>query len=124
MSRKIFCLITALNVRTLTMCAISLATLLCLSAVAHGQEKGFQPGGTYAFSDVEAINAENGNMIVQIPLASLHQGRGGVPGPQLKLVYNSKLYATHYEEIPDPGHPGQISTQIFLNPDDDAGWKY
>ena len=121
MLRKTFCLIHAMNLRTLMMFAILLPAFLYLSGNVRAQEKGFQPGASYALSDIEAINASNGNMIVQIPLASLPPSRGGVPGPELKLVYNSKLYETHTENIPQNG---QVSTQIFLNPGPDGGWRY
>jgi RHS repeat-associated protein len=123
MIRKTFSVDGSMKVRTLTMFALLLTILFYLSNTARGQERGFQPGGSYALSDIEAINASNGNMIMEIPLASLPPSRGGVPGPQLKLVYNSKLYETHTENIPDEA-TGEVITQIFLNPDDDAGWRY
>jgi hypothetical protein len=87
--------------------------VVCVSA-AYGQMQlpptpghGFQPGGSYALSQIETINTANGNMMLRIPLAALPSGRGNSPGFQLGLVYNSKLYDTHIEEIPDEG-TGQI----------------
>jgi RHS repeat-associated protein len=122
MEPKTSCIDVAILIR-LTLLAVTLTTLCILSHVAKAQERGFQPGASYALSDIEAINASNGNMIVQIPLASLPPGRGGVSGPELKLVYNSKLYETHTEEIPDEG-TGQNVTQIWLNPGEAGGWRY
>ena len=103
--------------------ALIVALIFSCAIIAAAQERGFHPGNSYALSELEAINASNGNMIVQIPLASLPAGRGGVPGPDLKLVYNSKLYETHTEQIPDQG-TGQTVTQIWLNPAVEGGWRY
>lgn len=106
-----------------TTCCFILLSLCVLTANVKAQERGFQPGASYALSDVEAINTDNGNMMLRIPLAALPPGRGGNPGFQLNLVYNSKLYATHSETLPDEV-TGQLVTQTFLNPSDLGGWRY
>jgi RHS repeat-associated protein len=104
--------------------------LIACVTPTHGQmqlppspEHGFQPAGSYALSNIETINTANGNMMLRIPLAALPPGRGNSPGFQLGLVYNSKLYDTHIEEIPDEG-TGQIVQQIQLNPSEQGGWHF
>ena len=49
------------------------------SAVAQdsGPKRGFNPGGSFALSDIESINMTNGNMMLHFPLAALPAGRGG-----------------------------------------------
>src|SRR5262245_25307811 len=102
---------------------LGLLVLSLLASNLQAQERGFQPGAAYAISDVEAINTENGNVILRVPLGSLPAGRGGIPGPRVNLVYNSKLYASHTETIPDPS-TGQPTNYIFLNDSDLGGWRY
>ena len=63
-------------------------------------ERGFYPGGSYAIGDIETINTANGNLMLNIPLASLPAGRGGSAGPGVSLIYNSKLYNV-LREVPD-----------------------
>jgi hypothetical protein len=106
-----------------------IVVIACVSAT-YGQmqlppppEHGFQPAGSYGLSNIETINTANGNMMLRIPLAALPAGRGNSPGFQLGLVYNSKLYDTHIEEIPDEG-TGQIVQQIQLNPSEQGGWHF
>src|SRR5712692_5447914 len=78
-----------------------LVWLFGLGALALGQaptgiglfkpDRGFMPYGTYALTDMEAINDYSGGVILKVPLASLPQGRGGMSAG-LSLVYNSQLF--------------------------------
>src|SRR5690242_16022850 len=54
--------------------------------------RGILPTGSYAVSDIETVNAQNGNVFLRIPIASLPPGRGGLQGG-LSLIYNSKIWA-------------------------------
>ena len=99
---------------------------LCLLAASNlfGQadpKRGFQPGNSYAISDIESVNTTNGNMTINLPLVSLPKGRGEV-GKSISLMYNSKLYDTTVEEITNSS--GQISYQNFLHPSENGGWRY
>lgn len=96
------------------------------SAVVWGQEskasgRGFQPAGSYALSDLETINTVNGNMILNFPLGKLAPGRGGLSAG-INVVYNSKLYDTRLEYVPDDSN--QITAQNFLKTSDSGGWRY
>ena len=44
-------------------------------------QRGFVPSGSYALSDIETINLQNGNVNFAIPLVSLPPGRGGGQEP-------------------------------------------
>lgn len=110
-------------------CSSVIIIFLCISVTSiqaqlpPPPEHGFQPAGSFALSNIESINVANGNMMLRVPLASLPPGRGNSPGFELSLNYNSKLYDTHIEEIPDEG-TGQIVQQIHLNPSEQGGWHY
>src|SRR5690348_16745106 len=40
--------------------------------------RGFVPTGSYAPSEIETVNAQNGDVILKIPIVSLPPGRGGL----------------------------------------------
>ena len=65
--------------------------------------RGFQPGGSYALSDIETINTNNGNLILNVALGKLAPGRGGLSG-QLNLHYDSKLYDSRSQYYEDWDH--------------------
>lgn len=101
--------------------------LFCSTAVkAQGErpstERGFHPGHSYAVSDIESISMASGNLTLNVPLGGLPQGRGGSPGFQLGLVYNSKLYDTHIEQVPN--NIGVMENLLYLNDSADGGWQY
>ncbi|MGB7069747.1 MAG: hypothetical protein WBD22_09655 [Pyrinomonadaceae bacterium] len=84
-------------------------------------QRGFQPGSSYSMSDIESINTTNGNLVLNIPLAVLPAGRGGMRR-SVSLTYNSKLYDTSVEELLD--HSNQMTDQNMLDDSPDGGWKY
>ncbi|HKO42102.1 MAG TPA: hypothetical protein VJU84_02340 [Pyrinomonadaceae bacterium] len=119
--------------------------LLTWSVIAQGQytrttDRGFQPSGSYAVGDFETINTTNGNVMLNIPLAGLPAGRGGISA-KVNLVYDSKLYNTQttYSNCPavpagagllprtppypgcggDPGFPSEL-----LGFSTEGGWRY
>ena len=65
-------------------------------------ERGLQVTGSYRLGDIETVNTKNGNVMLRVPLASLPPGRGGDPGFQLTLNYNSKLWDIYVEHVEDP----------------------
>jgi hypothetical protein len=109
-----------------------ISILFCIPNEIHAQtdqtpQRGFHPAGSYAISDVETINTSNGNMILNVPLASLPQGRGSHPGAALKLLYNSKLLDSRPEIHSDPLDPSNPSTNYTYNvlqASDKGGWRY
>ena len=71
-------------------------------------ERGLQVTGSYRLGDIETVNTKNGNVLLSVPLASLPAGRGGNPGFQLSVNYNSKLwdiYVEHVEDSSDSTNP-------------------
>jgi RHS repeat-associated protein len=69
---------------------------------AFGQsspDRGYQAANSYAISDLESINMTNGNLMMNIPLASLPGSRG--IGATISAHYNSKLWDTRLEKRTD-----------------------
>jgi hypothetical protein len=105
--------------------------IILLPLLASGQgstpNRGFQPGGSYALSDIESINTTNGNLMLNLALGKLAPGRGGLSG-QLNLHYDSKLYDSHTVYYQDWAHPifGEPQTVIqnMLVTSDQGGWHY
>lgn len=103
--------------------------LLCLATLSKAQDdsnpkRGFYPGGSYSISDIEAINTANGNLILNLPIASLPAGRGGAPGPGISLTYNSKIWDV--ETNISPGEPGTGEGITFkdLAQSPEGGWRF
>ena len=76
-----------------------LTAILSLSAVtAFGQttaarpDRGTRPNGSYAVSDLENISLQNGNVNLNIPLASLPAIAGGKLSWTLTAQYSSKVW--------------------------------
>jgi RHS repeat-associated protein len=105
----------------------ALVLLLCAPADGRAQgttpQRGFQPNGSYALTDLETISMTSGNMTLRVPLASLPAGRGGSPGPSVSLLYNSKLYDSINEIHNDPIEPSNSYTMNVLAPGG-GGWQY
>lgn len=55
-------------------------------------DRGVMPNSSYSVSDIENISLQNGNVNLQIPLASLPPIAGGKLSWTLKANYNSKLW--------------------------------
>ncbi|HET6979059.1 MAG TPA: RHS repeat-associated core domain-containing protein [Pyrinomonadaceae bacterium] len=110
---------------------IAAILIVLLPTLASGQgstpARGFQPGGSYALSDIESINTTNGNLMFNLALGKLAPGRGGFSG-QLNLHYDSKLYDSHTQYYQDWDHPifGEPQTVIrnMLMTSDQGGWHY
>lgn len=83
--------------------------------------RGVQNGASYAISDIESINTTNGNLVLNIPLATLPRGRAEI-GQSISLRYNSKLYDTSVETLPD--FSGVPMDQNMLVHSPDGGWKF
>lgn len=103
---------------------------LVLNSSSFAQERqpdrGFQTGNAYSISDIETINTTNGNLMLNIPLASLPAGRGSSPGFTLSLTYNSKLYDKKREDR-DDGQPVQVGNTKYhrelLSQTEAGGWR-
>ena len=116
---------------SLTLLITTAILIVLLPSPASGQgstpDRGFQPGGSYALSDIEAVNSNNGNLMLNLALGKLAPGRGGVSG-QLILRYDSKLYDSQTQWYQDWDHMVQDQPQTvvrnMLVPSDQGGWHY
>ena len=105
-----------------------IVALLLLSSVALTQQpdRGFRSANSYATSGLEAVNLANGNLVLNIPVASLPAGRGGSPGYGISLQYNSKLWESK-EAIEQNGYPDENGNTKYsvtrLNLSDSGGWR-
>ena len=86
----------------------TLAVVLAVCSGALAQEaarpdRGTGPNRSYAISDIENINLQNGNVNLRIPLASLPPIAGGKLSMGAIARYNSKLWDVlrFQEDAPD-----------------------
>jgi RHS repeat-associated protein len=122
--------------RLVTRLLLGFAALLLGSASAVAQvtaarpDRGMMPNGSYAVSDIERINLQNGNVNLEIPLASLPPIAGGKLSWTIKAHYNSKLWditrsqaigqafdlSEHYYEVDTPQINGgwRVSGQYMI----------
>jgi hypothetical protein len=107
-----------------------LVLILFVPSLAVGQgstpARGFQPGASYALSDIETINTNNGNLMLNLALGKLAPGRGGLSG-HLQLRYDSKLYDSHTEYYEDWNHPIEQPHVVIRNmlwTSEQGGWRY
>jgi hypothetical protein len=113
-------------------CAFGALALGCAANTGHAQsdegetipDRGFHTAGSYALGNIETINTTNGNLMLNIPLASLPAGRGGNPGFQLTLRYNSKIWDGQADVAENPLNPNQLVDVTWLVESDQAGWGY
>jgi RHS repeat-associated protein len=90
-------------------------------------ERGFFPTATYAYSDIETVSVTGGNLMLNIPIASLPAGRGGMPGPSITLQYNSKAFeasATVHRVWACNGDSSPQTTFTIYNINSNNPWKY
>src|ERR1051325_3126392 len=68
------------------------APLTLAQTTAARPDRGTRPNGSYTVSDVENISLQNGNLNLNIPLASLPPIAGGKLSWSLNAYYNSKVW--------------------------------
>jgi len=115
----------------LTALLVTTIIILLLPLLAWGQDstpnRGFQPGGSFALSDIETVDTSSGNVMLNLALGKLSPGRGGMSG-QLNLHYNTKLYDSRTEYYEDWDHmvfgQPQIIIRNVLMTSDQGGWHY
>lgn len=105
---------------------IGVMLLLSSTLVAFAQDRtpkrGFQPASSYALGDFESINTTNGNLLFNIPLASLPAGRGGMSA-KINLIYNSKIWDPSPGFVPDT-YSNTIVPRTWLLPSKTGNWRY
>jgi len=102
------------------------------SAFAQSEKIGSRPdrgivnGAAYSVSSIDAVNLQNGNVTVNIPLASLPAMAGGKLSYTLNATYNSKLWDVAREEKEaapiDPGCPQYYTVETPVV-SDAGGWR-
>lgn len=68
------------------------ATTVFAQTTAARPDRGTMPNGSYSVSDIENISLQNGNLNLNIPLASLPPIAGGKLSWSLNAQYNSKIW--------------------------------
>ncbi len=101
--------------------ALAIIGFIAITADAQTQspERGFNPGKSYAISDIESISMQSGNLSMNMPLASLPASRGGISAG-IGLNYSSKLYDILTQSFV-PEDPEFLQTLITSK---DGGWRY
>lgn len=110
-------------IRSIRQAAIIVAMFFVMSigaGVAFSQpqspERGVNNNKSYAVSQIETISTQSGNVMLNVPLASLPAGRGGMSA-SLSLGYTSKLWDNE-----TMGSGGYYQDQLM--PNIDGGWRY
>ncbi len=111
-------------------CGLLLCLLMASVVTSHAQEqspkRGFNPGGSYAISDIETVSTTGGNLSLNVPLGMLPAGRGGMKA-SVNLVYNSKLWDTYPLNVPAPTEDVTDTdswNETRLRYSEDGGWRY
>src|SRR5215211_7912628 len=79
------------------LCALS--DRVVAQTTAARPDRGLMPNGSYAISDIEQISLQNGNVGLNIPLASLPPVAGGKLSWAINAHYNSKLWNVNRTEM-------------------------
>src|SRR5262245_10877501 len=85
-------------------------------------QRGFHPAGSYALTDIETINTNNGNLMLRLPMASLPAGRGGSLSASVGLFYNSKIWDSKTLIWKDTFN--NTYTDHLLRESPEGGWRY
>jgi hypothetical protein len=115
--------------RSLVYSFLLVALALMSAGVASGQttaarpDRGVNPGGSYAVSDIENINLENGNVNLSIPLASLPPIAGGKLKFTINATYNSKLWNVLRTEQEGSALPYRTYSVDTPSLSDAGGWQ-
>ncbi|HET7113138.1 MAG TPA: hypothetical protein VFI57_05815, partial [Pyrinomonadaceae bacterium] len=105
---------------------LALALMVAFSFGVHAQEasrpdRGLVPNGSFSVSDIENINLLNGNVNLNIPLASLPPIAGGKLSWTVSAQYNSKIWnITRAQNNEDPLTWAPYSVDY---PGAESGWS-
>jgi RHS repeat-associated protein len=86
-------------------------------------QRGFTSGASYAPSDIETINTSNGNVMLNIQLASLPVNQGGSPGVGVSLHYNGKIFDPTGVLVPNYPSSG-FTVRTLLGASPNGNWRY
>ncbi len=101
------------------------ATTVAGQTAAARPDRGVVPNGSYSISDIEKINLQNGNLNLEIPLASLPPIAGDKLGWTLKAHYNSKLWNMNRVELIGERSDLSLVPYVVDTPElsDLGGWR-
>jgi YD repeat-containing protein len=125
-----------LNSKTAKLTSIGLLIGLLFIVNVFGQQRqpstGLQFANSYVTGSFDAVNVSNGNVVVNLPLASLSKERGTSPSATVTLQYNSKLWDSKQAIFSDgiqPGNGDQPTGSTYsystntIEQSDRGGWK-
>src|SRR5690606_19857178 len=97
-------------------------TSFVFSQIEVAPKLGIYLTGSYSSTGFETINNTNGNVMFNLPIASLPGGRGGM-NLGVSLTYNSKLFdlVTNEFYVPPSGYQGLI---MRAKNSETGGWRY
>jgi hypothetical protein len=109
--------------RSLFRTALGALALCCFALTGYAQSegqtiphRGFQPTDSYALGNIETINTTSGNLMLNIPLASLPAGRSGSPGYWVGLLEQPTQPWTRIQArtaFADSGEFGAIVSTVY-----------
>ena len=105
------------------------ATCLLSAAIAtfgqgNSPDRGYRAGNSHSISDIENVNLTNGNLMMNMPLASVAGGRGTTPGYTVRLQYDGKLWNSKQTfEVGNPSINGPTTyLRSILRVAQEGGW--
>ncbi|MBX3282428.1 MAG: RHS repeat-associated core domain-containing protein [Acidobacteria bacterium] len=105
---------------SLLLMAVSVFATTSTSTQTSSPERGILGARSYSVSDIESVGNYAGNLMLNIPLAQLPSGRGGITGG-VRLRYDSKIWDLFNDDV----ERGGVSWPAgFLVPGEQGGWSY
>jgi RHS repeat-associated protein len=100
----------------------------CLRAQVYDPtlpDRGINPLVSYAYSEFEAINTSNGNLVYRFPITKLPPGRAGLTA-DFNLTYNSAIYDVKLQTESWPTPNGNVDrlTSRLQPSTTGGGWRY
>jgi hypothetical protein len=101
------------------------ATAVYSQTTAARPDRGTRPNGSYSVSDIENISLQNGNVNLNIPLASLPPMAGRKLSWSLNAQYNSKVWDVSRTQQIGQGFDGEPQYYVVDNvqQSDRGGWR-
>jgi hypothetical protein len=82
--------------------------------------RGYDPGKLYSFSDLDAVNTFNGNLMVRLPIGQTYHV-GASLSYRLQLTYNSKVWDYEFIDYDDQTQTGSYHRLAVPERDSNAG---
>lgn len=110
---------------------LTLTIIITLAAIVgvfaqRQPDTGFQAANSYVGGSLDAVNVRNGNVLINLPIASLPGRPGSALSGVASLQYNSKLWKMKQESFTDHIQGGQNTyayTTESVELSEHGGWK-